>query len=337
MTLKELEELMIFLNHKKFRAKQLYEWIHTKNIDSYSQISNLPSDLISYLEENYPLKSMNITNKCTSSDNSRKYLIETIDKELIETVGIIDSTNSKNRLTVCFSSQIGCPIKCTFCATGKEHFVRNLSTNEIIQQVTLVQKDLNMPVSNLVAMGQGEPFLNYENLINALYRFNQDKGFLIGARKITVSTCGIPEKIIKFANEKEQYRLAISLHSANQSIRNELMPHLSKHTLIDLKEAIQTYQNIKNRRVTLEYLLLNNINDNESDLKNLIAFCEGINVHINLLNYNETPLCSYKPSNNSVYKYWQKELSKAGIVSSLRKSKGADISGACGQLKNSIK
>ena len=334
---KELTELVVELGQPKFRGKQLYEWLHKHNVRSYDEMKNLPKALREELSQRYPLSSSNIRHSQHSADGSKRYLFDLSDGNLIETVAISDDGNeadSQGHLTVCVSSQVGCSMLCAFCATGQQGFTRNLSSDEILDQVVYVGKDTGMRVSNVVVMGQGEPFNNYDAVMDAVKRMNTEPGLNIGARHITISTSGIIKGIDRFTEEPEQFRLAVSLHSAIQSTRNLLMPKLASQTLSQLKSAIGHYNEIKGRRVTLEYLLLEDVNDSEKELNALIDFCDGLNVHVNLLHYNATANDFFESSSDRVFKHWIKILSSNGIKATTRKSRGSDISAACGQLKN---
>ncbi len=358
LTINELTELITQLNEPKFRAKQLYEWLHVHNASSYNQMTNLPKTLRNKLSETFPLEQASVIDKEVSQDGTRKYVLEFSDGNTAETVAILSnethdekhpdlnnnysaSTDLKDlkdeteteRLTVCFSTQSGCPMACEFCATGKEGFSRNLTASEMVSQIITASEDTNLRVSNVVAMGQGEPFLNYDQLLVALRRLNTDPGIEIGARKITVSTCGIIDGILRFIEEPEQFRLAVSLHSAVQKTRNKLMPHLVNQPLNDLKDALLKYNQFKGRRVTLEYMLIKDINDSKQELLALIDFCVGLKCHVNLLPLNSIDGSKLNPSPKTVMDFWIKELELNSIPVSVRHSKGADISGACGQLK----
>lgn len=341
MQVAELEEVLVELDQPKYRAKQVYEWLHTHNANDYSDMTNLPKALREVLGEQYPLGSLELVEREDSIDGSRKYLFKLSDGNLVEAVGIVSGSDEDEaqRLTVCFSTQVGCGMECKFCATGQEGFIRNLTSSEMVQQISFIQKDFASDsevdrVSNVVAMGQGEPFMNYEELIAALQRINTDKGLGIGARHITVSTSGILSGISKFTEEPEQYRLAISLHSANQQKRDQLMPRLSNQPLKRLKDALIDYNLKKNRRVTIEYLMIDDVNDSDKDLEDLIDFCKGIHCHVNLIPMNSVEGTKYHPSSMMLIRDWEAELSGSGIPTSIRRSKGSDINGACGQLKN---
>ncbi len=243
---------------------------------------------------------------------------------------------SLDRLSVCVSSQVGCPMACQFCATGREGLTRNLTAAEIISQVALVQEDFQERVSNVVVMGQGEPFLNYDEVLTALRILNSRDDFNIGARHITLSTCGIIDGIDRLSQEPEQFTLAVSIHSALQEKRDQLMPKVAKQPLSDLKKAMERYTQSTNRRVSFEYLLIKDVNDSEEDLRALLDFCDGLLCHVNLLPVNTVEGSPLQAASAATAKHWVETLSHHGVETSFRKSRGADIDGACGQLKNKL-
>ena len=225
---------------------------------------------------------------------------------------------------------------CAFCATGKEGLSRNLSAGEIVDQVLTVQRLLNRRVSNVVGMGQGEPFLNYDNVLAALRIMNNDKALGIGARHICVSTCGIIPGIKRFTQEPEQFTLAVSLHAANQATRLNLMPKTNAFPLPELKESLAQYIEATNRRVTFEYIMIENVNDTEADLQELLRFCKGLLCYVNLIPINAIPESPFKPSKQQTIQKWIEVTAHHGIETTLRDSRGSDIAGACGQLKNTF-
>ena len=336
----ELEEELKKLKQPKFRAKQILDWLYNKKVNSYDEMTNLPNSLRETLKESIPFSSCKIVNKQISLDGTRKYILRLNDGNLIETVGIpsnnAKSSGDSSRLTVCFSTQVGCPMACAFCATGKEGFTRNLSVGEMVEQILIVEKDMNERVSNAVAMGQGEGFLNYDNLLKSLRIINSPNGLNIGARHITISTCGIAKGIDQLSEEPEQFTLAVSLHSAVQKTRNQLMPKVSGINLSELKESLLFYVEKTNRRISFEYLLLRDINDSEKDLQALKNFCNDLHCHVNLLPVNDIEGSPFKPTTASNIKHWITELERSGTTATLRTSRGSDIDGACGQLKNSF-
>ncbi|MDO5117027.1 MAG: 23S rRNA (adenine(2503)-C(2))-methyltransferase RlmN [Eggerthellaceae bacterium] len=329
----ELSQLLAEEGQPSFRTKQLLEWLYVHPVRTYDEMTNLPAQLRSRLFEIAPLTQTEIIERLDSKDGSSKYLLRLYDGNVVECVAI-PSSGSRDRLTLCLSSQVGCAMACRFCATGAEGFNRNLLLGEMVDQVNVIQQDLGLRVSNIVVMGQGEPFLNYENTMGALRIINDPKGIAIGARKITISTCGILSGITRLSKEPEQFTLAISLHSARQEVRNELMPHVASYPLGDLRRAIIAYIEETNRRVTFEYLLLDGINDSQKDLDALMAFCNGLLCHVNILPMNPVQGSPYQPSPQKIVNKWIEALETAGISTTLRTSRGSDIQGACGQLKN---
>lgn len=334
-TLDRLEQLAQEFGQPRFRAKQLHEWIHLHHAASYDDMTNLPKAFRAQLASAYPLDSAKLINRQLSQDGTRKYVIQFSDGQMVEAVGMPSGVEGE-RLTVCLSTQVGCAMACAFCATGKEGFKRNLSPEEMIDQVALVEKDFNQRVTNIVAMGQGEPFLNYEAVLRAFRALNSTGSFNIGARHITVSTCGIISGLNALALEPEQFTLAISLHSAIQAKRDKLMPHVSTQKLSELKVALVDYVAKTNRRVTLEYLLIRGINDGDEDLAALLSFCEGLLCHVNLLPMNSVAGSPFQPAPLSTVNRWINALGSHHIEATLRRSRGSDIAGACGQLKNSL-
>lgn len=338
LTEAELEDLVTSWGYPRFRAKQIHEWVHRHHAASFDTMSNLPKDLRTKLSEFFPLETVKIFDRQISLDGTRKYVVTLADGSLVETVGmpVYRRDGSLDRLSVCVSSQVGCPMACQFCATGREGLTRNLTAAEIIAQVALVQEDFQERVSNVVVMGQGEPFLNYDEVLAALRILNSRDDFNIGARHITLSTCGIIDGIDRLSQEPEQFTLAVSLHSALQKKRDRLMPKVAKQPLSDLKKAVERYTQSTNRRVSFEYLLIKDINDSEEDLRALLDFCDGLLCHVNLLPVNTVEGSPLQAASPATAKHWVETLIHYGVETSFRKSRGADIDGACGQLKNKL-
>lgn len=316
----------------KFRANQLIQWIYGKGVSSYDQMTNLPAALRTQLAQNYPLIPPVIRKRQVSNDGTRKYLIAFADGSTVETVGI----PSKNRLTVCVSTQAGCPLRCDFCATGKSGYTRSLGVGEIVDQVRVVANDFGTRVSSVVLMGQGEPFLNYDAVLEAMRIINSEDSFAVGARHITVSTAGILPQIRRFASEPEQFTLAVSLHSAIQEVRDQIMPGVRKYPLDRLHDSIASYASTTGRRPTYEYALMAGINDSNAALNALTEFCRHTLCHVNLIQLNEVPHSRYKPSTPERIAEFEKTLNCAGIEATIRKSRGTDIDAACGQLKQRV-
>lgn len=314
LTREQLKETLSTIGQPSYRSDQIIRWLYQRGASSYDQMTDLPKSLREQLAEIHPLQAPSMVDRQISSDGTRKYLLSFSDGALVETVGI---PSRDNRLTVCFSTQVGCPMGCVFCATGYEGFTRNLSCGEILQQLTLVQDDFGRRITNLVAMGQGEPFLNFDAVAEALAIANSKKGLNIGARKITVSTCGIISGIQKFAEIDKQYTMAVSLHAARQSVRDLIMPHAASQPLAKLKQA-----------------LIDGMNDSDKDLSALLSFLSGLLCHVNLIPLNKVEDSPFQPSQDGVIERWLEAITARGVEATIRHSKGQDIFGACGQLKN---
>ena len=331
-SIEELATLFEETRLPKFRVMQVLSWMYVKGVCSYDEMTNLPKTMREQLDATFPLYPAKTLNSQTSQDESRKYLIEFHDGALAETVGI---PSDSCRLTVCASTQSGCAMGCIFCATGKAGLTRSLEPGEIVDQILTVQEDFGTRVTNVVLMGQGEPFANYDNTIAALRILNHPKLLNIGARHLTVSTCGIIEGIRKLAEEPEQFTLAVSLHSALQESRNNLIPAMSNQRLDTLRLSLKRYAEFTGRRFTFEYALMKDVNDMEEELNALIDYCRGLLCHVNLIPLNAIEGSSVQPSSGNILHHWQTSLEASGIASSIRNSRGNDISAACGQLSSS--
>lgn len=328
-SLEELQELVKELGQPAFRAKQLHEWIHGKNVCSFDEMMNLPAALRSQLTEMFSFNTPTELVKQVSKDGSRKYLLQFSDGVSVETVGM----PNRNKLAVCISTQAGCAMGCAFCATGLSGLTRSLTAQEMVDQVLHVARDFGERVSSVVFMGQGEPLANFDATVEALRMLNDPEGLAIGARHLTVSTCGIIPGIRKFAELPEQFTLAISLHSAIQSTRNQLMPGVKKYTLLRLHEAIQAYVEKTGRRPTYEYAMIDGINDTNPEMEALVDFCAGTLCHVNLIQLNDVSTSPLKPSPLEKVESLQKRLTINGVETTIRNSRGSDIDAACGQLK----
>lgn len=336
----EIPQIIANLGEPKFRAKQLTKWLYQAGAESYDEMTNLPAKLRASLTENYPLARTNVVDKQVSKDGTRKYVLELSDGVRVETVGIPvfgSNPGETKHLTVCFSTQAGCAMECAFCATGHEGLTRNLSAGEMVLQVLTVQKDFDARVTNVVSMGQGEPFQNYDATLEAIRFMNAKEGLGIGARHITLSTCGVLQGIQRLSNEPEQFTLAVSLHSARQNVRNDLMPRCKNLPLDALKADLLQYVEKTGRRVSLEYLLIKDVNDTQEDLDALIEFTQGLLCHVNIIPMNAVSNSPFQPSTAANQKYWAEQLNAAHKETTIRNSRGSDIDGACGQLKNKLK
>lgn len=331
-SLNELEEYFVSIGEKKFRATQIFEWLYRKRINSFEEMSNVSQKTIDHLNENFYMERLEIITKQVSADGTTKFLFRLHDGKLIETV--LMRHNYGN--SVCVTSQVGCNMGCSFCASGELGKVRSLETAELVEQVLEVQKQLDETyerVTNIVVMGIGEPFDNYDNVMRFLKIVNYAKGLEIGARHITVSTCGIVPKIIEFANFDLQVNLAISLHAPNNELRSQIMKINNAYKIEEVMDAVKHYINITNRRVTFEYILLHNVNDSKEHAKELVRLIKGMNAYVNLIPYNEVSTKPYKRVTKENATAFYKILDDNHIQSTLRMEHGADIDAACGQLR----
>lgn len=329
LTLEELQDLVKELGQPAFRAKQLNEWIHDKNVCSFDEMTNLPVALREKLSERFSFNVPVELVKQVSKDGSRKYLLQFSDGVSVETVGM----PNRNKLAVCISSQAGCAMGCAFCATGLAGLSRSLTAQEMVDQVLHVARDFGERVTSVVFMGQGEPFANFDATVQALRILNDPDGLAIGARHLTVSTCGVIPGIRRFAELPEQFTLAISLHSAIQGTRNQLMPGVKKYTLLRLHEAIQLYVEKTGRRPTYEFAMIDGINDTNPEMQALVDFCAGTLCHVNLIQLNNIPDSPFRPSPIEKVESLQRRLTMHGVETTIRNSRGSDIDAACGQLK----
>ena len=328
LRLKDLENLMEDIGASKFRAKQIHNWIYTKSVSTIDEMTNLAKNFREELKQKAVVTTTKIKVKQVSSDCTIKYLIEYPDGECVETV--LMRFDNRANLTACVSSQVGCAVNCSFCATGKRGFIRNLSATEIIEQVLTIQRDTGLKVTNVVFMGQGEPLLNLQNVLKALEIFNDD--FQIGARRITISTSGIIPKIDELAKSELQSTLAISLHAPNHKLRAELMPIENKYSIDELKKSLLNYVEKTGRRITVEYILIHGFNDTTECAKELAYFLKDLKCNINLIPYNAVNDTKYKKSSNNDIMKFKYLLEHSGKKVTVRLERGADIDAACGQL-----
>ena len=333
-SIEELESCVKEAKLPSFRAQQILSWLYVKGISSYDEMTNLPKAAREQFAQAYPLYVPTLVERQVSMDGSIKYLVKLHDDALVETVGL---PSPDGRLTVCTSSQSGCAMGCIFCATGKSGLTRSLDPGEIVDQILMIQKDFDQRVTNVVIMGQGEPFANYDNVLAALRIMNHQKLLNIGARHITVSTCGILSGIRRFAKEPEQFTLAVSLHSAIQKSRNKLIPAMSNQPLDQLKTTLSHYTEQTGRRFSFEYALMKDMNDDERHLNALIEYSTDMLCHVNLIPLNNIEDSPIKPVSKTKMEHWRDSLERAGIPVSIRISRGADIAAACGQLARNSK
>ncbi|MEG2457725.1 MAG: 23S rRNA (adenine(2503)-C(2))-methyltransferase RlmN [Bacilli bacterium] len=327
-TLEELEEYLVNNNFKKYNAKQIWDWIYKKNIYDYNLMSNLAKNLVEFLNTTLSIYMPTIETKEIDKDVI-KYLLVLEDKTKIECVLMRHNYGD----SLCVSSQVGCNMNCAFCESGQLKKIRNLTCGEMVNQILLIQKEENIRIDSVVIMGIGEPFDNYDNIVKFISVLISPFGVTIAQRKITVSTCGLVPKIIEFASLDTQVNLAVSLHASNDEVRNKLMPINKVYPIKEVMNAIDYYIEKTNRRVTIEYILLDNINDSEVDAYNLYRLIKGKLVYVNLIPYNETSQMLFKRSDEFKIKTFYDILSKNKIVVTLRREMGRKSSSACGQLR----
>ena len=328
-TYENLEEKLISLGEKKFRTRQIWQWLYEKRVKSFDEMRNLSSELISKLKDNFSFDYIEIVT-AQRSDSTNKYLFKLNDGNFIEAVLMKHDYG----LSVCVSSQVGCNMGCAFCESGRLKKVRNLESFEIIEQILLISEDINERISSIVIMGIGEPFDNYDNIINFIKIVNNPFGLAIGARHITVSTCGIIPKIQEFMNLDLQVNLAISLHAPTNALRSKIMPINNAYPLDDLVNTLKEYIAKTNRRVTIEYVMLNNVNDSVSNAYELAKLLKGMNVYVNLIPYNETSHLEFRKSRKEQINKFFDCLKKEGINVTVRREFGSKIDAACGQLRS---
>ncbi len=332
LQLGELEDWLIYQSEPKFRAKQIFDWLYVKRVDAFSEMTNLSKELREKLVQSFEITTLEVAVKQESKDGTIKFLFELQDGYTIETVLMRHEYGN----SVCVTTQVGCRIGCTFCASSIGGLKRNLEAGEIVAQVLTVQKALDATderVSQVVIMGIGEPFENYDEMMGFLKIINHNNGLNIGARHITVSTSGIVPKIYDFADESLQINFALSLHAADNETRSRLMPINRAYDLDKLMEAIEYYVNKTNRRITFEYGLFGGVNDQVHHAKALAKLIKHLNCHVNLIPVNHVPERDYvKTSKEDIFKF-EKELKRNGINATIRRNQGADIDAACGQLR----
>lgn len=332
LTLKEIEQITDELGATKFRARQIHNWIYLKSVKEIDEMTDLSKKFRDELKTVAQVTNIKIKVKQVSTDGTIKYLLEFPDGECVETV--LMRFDNRANLTACVSSQVGCAVNCSFCATGKRGFIRNLTYKEIIEQVLTIQRDTGLKVTNVVFMGQGEPLLNLDNVLKAMEMFNES--FQIGARRLTVSTSGIIPQIKKLADLDMQSTLALSLHASNHEVRKQLMQIENKYPMDELHKALKYYVEKTGRRITIEYLLIKDLNDTITSAKQLAAYLKNIKCNINLIPYNPTAKNDYKrPSNNSIMKF-KYLMEHSGKKVTVRLERGGDIDAACGQLSGKV-
>lgn len=332
LNLADLETLVVEMGYKKYKALQIFKWLYQKRITDFSLMSDVKKEMIEALKAEYIIDTLELVTVQVAKDKTTKFLFKLADGHHIETVLMYFDYG----ISACISTQVGCNMGCTFCASGLLKKKRNLRCAEIINQLVNVQKYLdqqNERLDNIVVMGIGEPFDNYDNIMKALGIINHPHSLAIGARHISVSTCGLAPMIKRFAKENVQYNLAISLHAPNDELRSKLMPINRSFNLEKLFEALREYSASNNRRLTFEYLLLEDVNDHEKEADELAHLLKGMNAYINLIPYNSVKEKELKSSSNARSLAFYDMLKKRHVQVTLRQKKGDDIDAACGQLR----
>ncbi|MBQ6493814.1 MAG: 23S rRNA (adenine(2503)-C(2))-methyltransferase RlmN [Erysipelotrichaceae bacterium] len=332
LSLKDIENYLLLHDFKAFHAKQIFRWLYHKRASDFDQMSDLSKKLIGQLKEDFYISDLKIRDKQVSKDGTKKFLFELEDGALVESVLMIFEYG----FSACVSSQVGCNMGCAFCASGLLKKQRDLKAEEIVSQALMVQRELDNEgnrLGNIVVMGTGEPFDNYDNVMKAMSIINDPYGLEIGARHISISTCGLVPGIERFAKENLQYNLAISLHAPDDELRSSLMPVNKAYPLAELMKALKNYASLNNRRLTFEYLLLKGVNDSEKQVKQLKELLKGLNAYINLIPYNKVSEKDFETSSEENALRFYDLLKKNGIAVTLRQKKGDDIDAACGQLR----
>ena len=327
--IEELKQELIKLGEKPYRAEQIFKWIYQEKVNRFEDMTNLSLELREKLNSNYTMCNYKILKKQVATDGTKKYLFDVLDGNAIESVLM----QYHHGYSVCVSSQIGCKMGCKFCASTGIPFVRNLTSGEIVEQILAIEKDENIRVSNIVFMGIGEPLDNYENVVNAIHILNNPKGLNIGARHISISTSGLVPKIYKLAEENIQCTLSISLHATTNEKRSSMMPVNNTYKIEELINACKDYIKITNRRISFEYALAKDNNDNLEDAKNLVKLLKGMLCHVNLIPINKIENGVYTKSTNENIIKFRDYLNENGIVATIRRELGSDIDAACGQLR----
>jgi 23S rRNA (adenine2503-C2)-methyltransferase len=328
-------EWELFDSLPEYRKTQVLDWIFKKKVFSFFSMTNLPLTLRERLTENYVIKTLELEKENDSQDGTKKFLWKLSDSQYIESVLIpaSDCIGNSRRLTLCVSTQVGCPLKCGFCASGIFGFKRNLSCGEIVEQVLLSEAIAKERISHIVFMGMGEPLLNYEQLIQAIRFITSSWGLSISPRRITISTSGIVPNILRLANESLPFRLAISLHATTDELRNKLMPINRKYPLEDLLKSCEEFCSKRKQKITLEYILIAGVNDRMEDVERLAKIAKSLKAKVNLIAYNPVLQMPWKtPKKKEIMTFFHK-LQIKGVQVSLRQERGRDIDGACGQLR----
>lgn len=330
----ELREFFVGLGDKAFRGNQVYEWLWTKGAHDFEGMTNLSKETRAHLEAHFVINHIEVDHLQRSSDGTVKNAVKLHDGLVVESVLIPTET----RTTACVSSQVGCSLDCKFCATARLKRMRNLNPDEIYDQVVAIDKESrlyhNRPLSNIVFMGMGEPLMNYNNVLKSIERITAPDGLGMSPKRITLSTSGVPKMIKKLADDKVKFNLAVSLHSAIQETREQIMPFARKFTLDDLRESLEYWYAATKKRITYEYVVWKGINDRAEDIEALVRFCRYVPCKVNLIEYNPIDDGNFQQADDSVVQKYIDALEKDRVAVTVRRSRGKDIDAACGQLAN---
>ena len=327
--LEELKEEFIKLGEKAYRAEQVFKWLYVDKVSSFNDMTNLSKELREKLKQEFSMNNFKVLQKQESADGTKKYLFDILDGNAIETV-LMEYHHGKS---ICVSTQVGCKMGCKFCASTGIKFARNLTAGEIVEQILAVEREQNIKISNVVFMGIGEPLDNFDNVVNAIGILNNQKGLSIGARHISISTSGLVPKIYELADKNLQSTLSISLHATNDKKRSEMMPINNAYNIEELIKACKYYIDKTNRRISFEYALAKDNNDNLDDAKELVKLLKGMLCHVNLIPINKIENGNYTKSTNENIIKFRDYLNSKGIVATIRRELGSDIDAACGQLR----
>tara|TARA_B100001142_G_scaffold220258_1_gene218436 strand:- start:32566 stop:33603 length:1038 start_codon:yes stop_codon:yes gene_type:complete len=330
----EFKDILILNSFKPFRANQIFHWLWKKSVYSFYEMTNLPDRLIEFLDKNFIINNIKIHKTQKSTDGTIKYAIELHDGFIVECVLI----PTKNRITACVSSQVGCSLNCKFCATARLKRMRNLKADEIYDQVVLISKQarefFNKPLTNIVFMGMGEPLMNYKNVVKSIDKISSKSGLGMSPKRIVVSTSGVPKMIRKIADDNVKFKLAVSLHSAVNEVRTSIMPFNEKMNLDELSESLQYWYTKTKNIITFEYVVWKGVNDKIEDIKALVKFCKKVPSKVNLIQYNSIDDPNFVQAPKSILDNYIQLLESNKIKATIRKSRGQDIDAACGQLAN---
>ena len=334
LSLEDLKSFFTEHNLQAFRAKQVYQWLWQKGAHTFAEMTNLSKEVRSLLEETFSINHIAIDQQQRSTDGTIKNAVKLHDNLVVESVLI----PTESRTTACVSSQVGCSLDCTFCATAQLKRMRNLNPDEIYDQVVAIDRQSQLyfdrPLSNIVFMGMGEPLMNYKNVLKAIEKITSANALGMSPKRITVSTSGIPKMIQKLADEQVKFQLAVSLHSARQEVRKQIMPFAENFPLESLLEALQYWYQKTKKRITFEYVIWKGVNDTQEDIKALVRFCKQVPSKVNLIQYNSIGDPKFQQAPEHTTQAYVDALEAASIVVTIRRSRGEDIDAACGQLAN---